>query len=94
MLIGICAMNFVLFIAAKVYYVQINKRRDRIWNAMSKEEKQTYMNTTKDKGNKRYVLFFLNRLKELTDEILDWISALRIRVLTPMVSMVVVFASS
>lgn len=52
-LIGICAYNFVAFLGAKAYYVWVNAKRDRIWNSMSKEEKETYLETTTDKGNKR-----------------------------------------
>lgn len=52
-LIGITAMNFFLFVGAKTYYVIVNKRRNKIWDAMSKEEKETYLETTSDKGNKR-----------------------------------------
>ncbi|KAF2655936.1 MFS general substrate transporter [Lophiostoma macrostomum CBS 122681] len=52
-LIAICVYNFFLFIGAKLYYVSVNKKRDKIWNAMSQEEKETYLETTKDKGNKR-----------------------------------------
>tara|TARA_R110002003_G_scaffold191_13_gene14800 strand:- start:182 stop:1579 length:1398 start_codon:yes stop_codon:yes gene_type:complete len=52
-LIGICAWNFVVFIGAKLYYVWVNKKRERIWESMSKDDKETYLETTKDKGNKR-----------------------------------------
>jgi hypothetical protein len=52
-LITICAYNFVAFIGAKVYYVKTNKKRERVWKSMSTEEKETYLETTKDKGNKR-----------------------------------------
>ncbi|KAF2205200.1 MFS general substrate transporter [Delitschia confertaspora ATCC 74209] len=52
-LIGITALNFVLFIGAKTYYVNINRKRERIWSSMSKEDKQVYLETTTDKGNKR-----------------------------------------
>jgi hypothetical protein len=52
-LIAICAYNFALFIGAKVYYVSVNKKRERIWSSMSKDEKETYLQTTKDEGNKR-----------------------------------------
>lgn len=38
---------------AKVYYVWRNKSRDKIWNAMTEEEKVDYRLNTKDKGNKR-----------------------------------------
>jgi hypothetical protein len=52
-LLGILAYNFVLFIAAKVYYVKVNAKREKIWSAMSKDEKDHYLETTTDKGNKR-----------------------------------------
>jgi hypothetical protein len=52
-LIGICAFNFALFIGTKVFYVAINERRSRIWESMTKEEKEIYLETTKDEGNKR-----------------------------------------
>ncbi|PGH16708.1 hypothetical protein AJ79_01581 [Helicocarpus griseus UAMH5409] len=52
-LIGVACLNIVLFIATKLYYVQRNKSRERIWNAMTTEEKETYLATTTDKGNKR-----------------------------------------
>jgi hypothetical protein len=52
-LIAICAWNFVVFIGAKVYYVHTNKKRERIWGSMSTEEKEIYLKTTNDKGNKR-----------------------------------------
>lgn len=29
------------------------RRRERTWNAMSKEDKEEYLRTTKDEGNKR-----------------------------------------
>lgn len=52
-LIGITVLNLFLFVGAKTFYVMVNKRRDKIWNAMSTEEKETYLETTSDKGNKR-----------------------------------------
>jgi hypothetical protein len=52
-LIAICAYNFVLFIGAKFYYVRVNAKRDKIWNAMDKEERERYLETTTDEGNKR-----------------------------------------
>jgi hypothetical protein len=52
-LIAICAYNFVIFIGAKLFYVQTNKKRERLWESMSTEEKETYLETTTDKGNKR-----------------------------------------
>lgn len=43
----------VLFIGAKAFYVYVNKKRARIWDAMSAKEKADYLATTTDKGNKR-----------------------------------------
>lgn len=37
----------------KGYYIWRNKTRERIWNAMSDGEKDEYLRTTKDEGNKR-----------------------------------------
>lgn len=52
-LIAICAYNFLLFIGAKIYYAKVNRYRQMIWDSMTQEEKSTYLETTKDKGNKR-----------------------------------------
>ncbi|KAK3114559.1 hypothetical protein LTR53_007013 [Teratosphaeriaceae sp. CCFEE 6253] len=52
-LIGITVYNIVLFAFAKWFYVSVNARRDKIWNAMGGEEREEYLNTTKDRGNKR-----------------------------------------
>jgi hypothetical protein len=52
-LIGICAYNFALFIGAKLFYVYVNKKRETVWNGMTHEEREQYLSTTKDKGNKR-----------------------------------------
>jgi hypothetical protein len=52
-LVGIVAMNFVLFIGAKLYHIFLNKKRDRIWEAMSRDEKEHYLETTTDEGNER-----------------------------------------
>jgi len=52
-LIGIAAMNIVVYASVKLYYVWRNKSRDRVWNVMSTEERQTYLDTTTDKGSKR-----------------------------------------
>jgi MFS family permease len=52
-LLGIMAWNIVVFIGSKAYYVIKNKRRDQIWDAMSREERVHYLATSTDKGNKR-----------------------------------------
>jgi len=33
----LCIMNFAYYLGAKAYYVWVNKRRDKIWNALSQE---------------------------------------------------------
>jgi hypothetical protein len=52
-LLGICCFNIVLFYLVKAYYILRNKGRDKIWDAMSAEEKVNYIATTKDEGAKR-----------------------------------------
>ena len=52
-LLGVVGWNIIAFIGTKVYYVTRNKRRDRIWNSMTREERIHYLATTEDKGNKR-----------------------------------------
>ncbi|KAK3650371.1 hypothetical protein LTR56_006350 [Elasticomyces elasticus] len=52
-LIGLACYSFALFIFAKFFYVTVNRRREKVWSAMSKEEKDEYLSTTQDKGNKR-----------------------------------------
>lgn len=37
----------------KFYYSWRNSSRDKIWNAMSTEERDEYLRTTTDQGNKR-----------------------------------------
>ncbi|KAI8265998.1 putative transporter [Colletotrichum sp. SAR11_239] len=52
-LLGIVCMNLVLYPLVKAYYVYRNKRRDKIWDGMSEEQRLAYLATTKDEGNKR-----------------------------------------
>lgn len=52
-LLSINVLNIGLYVFAKVYYVLRNRSRDRKWNAMTEEERQEYLATTRDKGNKR-----------------------------------------
>ncbi|KAK7046879.1 allantoate permease [Favolaschia claudopus] len=53
-LIAINSFNLlVMYPATKMYYIWRNKQRDRIWNAMTNEERQHYLTTTKDVGNRR-----------------------------------------
>ena len=52
-LLALVAWNVLLFVGGKVYYEWRNRTRDRLWNAMSREQRLHYLSTTKDKGNKR-----------------------------------------
>lgn len=37
----------------KIYYVTVNKRRDKKWNALTPEQREEYILNTTDEGNKR-----------------------------------------
>jgi hypothetical protein len=52
-LIAICVYNLVLMVAGRQYYAVVNRRRARVWDNMTKEEKETYLMTTTDQGNQR-----------------------------------------
>lgn len=52
-LLGILAYNVVLIIGIKAYYMWRNSSREKKWRAMTDAERQHYLKTTNDKGNKR-----------------------------------------
>lgn len=52
-LIAAAAMNVVLYALAKAFYVWKNNKRAKIWDSWTEEQKNEYLSTTKDKGNKR-----------------------------------------
>ncbi|KAF1937931.1 MFS general substrate transporter, partial [Clathrospora elynae] len=52
-LLGICVFNVFLFYFVKAFYIWRNKVRDRQWNALTKEEQEDYVLSTKDEGMKR-----------------------------------------
>ena len=52
-ILGLISWNFVLIIAIKYYYVWRNAQRDKIWNAMSQQERDDYLANTTDTGSKR-----------------------------------------
>ncbi|KAK9365639.1 major facilitator superfamily domain-containing protein [Lipomyces kononenkoae] len=52
-LIGIAILNVFIYIGAKAYYVLRNKSRNEKWNALTEEDKELYIQTTTDQGNKR-----------------------------------------
>ncbi|TRM65839.1 major facilitator superfamily domain-containing protein [Schizophyllum amplum] len=52
-LIAINCMNLVIYIGVHFFYKVLNNRRDKIWNSWTLEQRQQYLETTKDTGNKR-----------------------------------------
>ncbi|VVT48626.1 uncharacterized protein SAPINGB_P001871 [Magnusiomyces paraingens] len=52
-LFALAIVSLVILLCTKVYYVWRNSSRDKIWNAMTREEQLEYRRTTKDQGNKR-----------------------------------------
>ncbi|GAW26591.1 putative allantoate permease [Rosellinia necatrix] len=52
-LFAINILSIVLFLFTKVYYVWRNKQRDRIWNAMTEEQRSDYIMNTKTAGSGR-----------------------------------------
>jgi len=52
-LLGSVAWNFVLIISTTYYYAWRNYKREQKWSVMTQEEKDSYLKTTTDKGNKR-----------------------------------------
>lgn len=52
-LLGIAILNAFTYTGTKIYYVWRNRIREKKWQAMSEKEQETYLKTTKDKGNKR-----------------------------------------
>ncbi|KAL2002439.1 hypothetical protein VTN02DRAFT_6780 [Thermoascus thermophilus] len=56
-------INFLtlgVFLGTKLYYVLRNRSKARKWDAMTDEEKKEYIQTTKDKGNKRLDFRFVH----------------------------------
>jgi hypothetical protein len=52
-LIAINIVVIVLFLGAKAYYVYENKRREKIWQALSEQGQADYIKETKEQGSKR-----------------------------------------
>ena len=52
-LLGVVAWNITLILSTKAYYMWRNARREKVWGQMNEVEKKTYLETTKDRGNKR-----------------------------------------
>ncbi|KAK7716653.1 hypothetical protein SLS63_011078 [Diaporthe eres] len=52
-LFAINLLAIVLFLLTKAYYIWRNKQKDRIWNALSKEEQEHYIKNTRLQGSRR-----------------------------------------
>ncbi|KAI0104643.1 MFS general substrate transporter [Nemania sp. FL0031] len=52
-LFAINALSIVLFIFTKIYYVWRNKQREKVWNAMTEEERTDYIANTRTVGSRR-----------------------------------------
>jgi len=52
-LIGICAVNIVLYLLTFLFYRGLNRRREKIWASMTPKEQAEYLETTTDVGNQR-----------------------------------------
>lgn len=52
-MLGIIAWNFTLIIASKLYYMWRNASKEKVWSAMTQEQKAEYLATTTQEGNKR-----------------------------------------
>ncbi|KAI9643871.1 hypothetical protein NHQ30_007222 [Ciborinia camelliae] len=55
-LVSICALALVTFVVQRQYLILLNKRKERIWNQMTIEEKAAYQNdkvARENDGNKR-----------------------------------------
>ncbi|OJD35549.1 major facilitator superfamily [Diplodia corticola] len=52
-LIFFCIFNIIVFVGTKYFYVNVNRDREAKWDAMSHDDKEIYLATTRDKGNKR-----------------------------------------
>ncbi|CDO93559.1 unnamed protein product [Kluyveromyces dobzhanskii CBS 2104] len=59
-LIGVAFGTIGACLFAKFYYVFRNKKRAKVWDAMSTEERERYITETKDEGNKRLEFRFVH----------------------------------
>ncbi|KAI9838987.1 MAG: hypothetical protein M1819_004195 [Sarea resinae] len=70
-LIALACYNLALFVFSKGYYMWRNSVREAKWNGMTSEQKEEYLMTTKDQGNKRCVLPVVSVLAD-TDILVSW----------------------
>ncbi|WVQ68823.1 uncharacterized protein L199_007032 [Kwoniella botswanensis] len=59
-LAGLSAASIVLVLLAKLWYIYRNNQKSKIWDSWTVQEKEDYLRTTKDKGNKRLDFRFLH----------------------------------
>ncbi|KAH7043318.1 major facilitator superfamily domain-containing protein [Macrophomina phaseolina] len=59
-LLAINVMNIALYFLTKAYYVWRNKSKTKKWDAMTPEQREEYLATTEDKGNKRLDFQFVH----------------------------------
>lgn len=52
-LLAICVMNICIYALIKVFYLGVNRRREKKWMSLSKEARFAYLSTTKQSGNKK-----------------------------------------
>ena len=52
-LLSLCCVNIFLYIGTKAYYTVRNRQKERKWNMMTEDEKERYLETNQQKGNKR-----------------------------------------
>lgn len=52
-ILGLICWSSALIVFTKVYYMWRNKKRDHVWNTMTAEQRDEYLRTTTDEGNKR-----------------------------------------
>lgn len=59
-LLGIICLNLICFAATKPYLMWRNNSKARRWDAMTPEERDEYLSTTEDKGNRRLDFRFVH----------------------------------
>ncbi|KEY72264.1 hypothetical protein S7711_00263 [Stachybotrys chartarum IBT 7711] len=59
-LIGIACLNICVYLSAKMFYVWQNKKRSKVWDAMTEQERLDYLQNTKDIGSSRKNVRFVH----------------------------------